>query len=512
MAEMSENKRIAKNSLFLFARMFVTLAVVLYTSRVILSALGVSDFGIYNVVGGIVTMFIFINTAMVNSTQRFLTFELGRNDTERLKLVFSTSINIHAIIAILIVLLCETAGLWFFYNKMVIPEERIDAAFWAFQLSILSSVVSIMSAPYNALIIAHEKMSAFAYMSFLDVGLKLLVAYLLTSYSGERLILYGFLLLLVNILERIIYSIYCRRRFLESKYHYVFDKLLTLEMSKFASWNLLGNFSYACYTQGLNLLLNVFFNPAVNAARGLAVQIQSAITNFSYNVENAIKPQITKTYAQHDLARMHALISASARISYYTLLLISLPVLLEANQILNMWLKEVPEHTVNFVRLTVIVLWIESLSNPLLTATQATGNIKKYQFYVSLLCVLILPLSYIALLFYSQPEIVYIVTMLVGMVVQFVKLWIVGKQVGLSKRKYIQDVFIRTFVVTILSLLLVSPCCFFFKESVIRLCAVVIYGSIIVLIFIYLFGVRKEERIFIIQKTKQIFHNRTSHS
>ena len=258
MAEMSENKRIAKNSLFLFARMFVTLAVGLFTSRVILSALGVSDFGIYNVVGGIVTMFIFINSAMVNSTQRFLTFELGRKDTERLKLVFSTSINIHAIIAILIVFLCETAGLWFFYNKMVIPEERINAAFWTFQLSILSSVVSIMSAPYNALIIAHEKMSAFAYMSFLDVGLKLLVASLLRAYSGDRLILYGFLLLLVNISERIIYSIYCRRRFIESKYHFVVDKLLTLEMLKFASWNLLGNFSYVCYTQGLNLLLNVF--------------------------------------------------------------------------------------------------------------------------------------------------------------------------------------------------------------------------------------------------------------
>ena len=512
MVEMSENKRIAKNSLFLFARMFVSLAVGLYTSRVILSALGVSDFGLYNVVGGIITMFVFINTAMVNSTQRFLTFELGRKDTERLKLVFSTSTNIHAIIAVLIVLLCEIAGLWFFYNKMVIPEDRINAAFWAFQLSILSSVVSIMSAPYNALIIAHEKMSAFAYMSFLDVGLKLLVAYLLTAYSGDRLILYGLLLLLVNILERIIYSVYCRLRFMESKYHFVVDKLLTLEMSKFASWNLLGNFSYACYTQGVNLLLNVFFNPAVNAARGLAVQIQSAITNFSYNVENAIKPQITKTYAQHDLARMHALISTSARISYYTLLLVSLPVLLEANQILNIWLKEVPEHTVNFVRLTVIVLWIESLSNPLLTATQATGNIKKYQFYVSLLGVLILPLSYIALLVYLQPEIVYIVTMLVGVVVQFFKLWIVGKQVGLSKRKYIQDVFIRTFVVTILSLLLVSPCCFFFKECVFRLCAVVIYGSIIILILIYLFGIRKEERIFIIEKTKQVFRNRISHS
>lgn len=508
MAEMSENKRIAKNSLFLFARMFVTLAVGLFTSRVILSALGVSDFGIYNVVGGIVTMFIFINSAMVNSTQRFLTFELGRKDTERLKLVFSTSINIHAIIAILIVFLCETAGLWFFYNKMVIPEERINAAFWTFQLSILSSVVSIMSAPYNALIIAHEKMSAFAYMSFLDVGLKLLVASLLRAYSGDRLILYGFLLLLVNISERIIYSIYCRRRFIESKYHFVVDKLLTLEMLKFASWNLLGNFSYVCYTQGLNLLLNVFFNPAVNAARGLAVQIQSAITNFSYNVENAIKPQITKTYAQRDLIRMHTLISTSARISYYTLLLISLPILLEANQILNLWLKEVPEYTVNFVRLTVIVLWIESLSNPLLTATQATGNIKKYQFYVSVLCILILPLSYIALLFYSQPEIIYIVTILVGIVVQFVKLWIVGKQVGLPKRKYIQDVFIRTFVVTVLSLLLVSPCCFIFKESLLRLCAVVVYGSIIVLFLIYLFGVRKEERLFIIEKTKQIIRNK----
>ena len=283
-------------------------------------------------------------------------------------------------------------------------------------------------------------------------------------------------------------------------------------MAKFASWNLLGNFSYVCYTQGLNLLLNVFFNPAVNAARGLAVQIQSAITNFSYNVENAIKPQITKTYAQHDMVRMHALISASARISFYTLLLISLPIFLEANQILNIWLKEVPDHTVNFVRLTVIVLWIESLSNPLLTATQATGDIKKYQFYISVLCVLILPLSYIALLLYPYPEIVYIVTIIVEIVVQFVKLWIVGRQIRLSKKKYIQDVFIRSFIVTILSLLLVCPCCLWFKESFMRLCVVVLYGSIVVVFLIGLFGVRKEERILIIEKMKNQYRIRRSHT
>lgn len=510
MTNNSENKRIAKNSLFLFGRMFVTLAVGLFTSRVILSALGVSDFGIFNVVGGIVTMFVFINTAMINSTQRFLTFELGREDFERLSQVFSTSINIHAVIAILIVILSETVGLWFFYNKMVIPADRVNAALWAYQFCIFSTVVSIMSAPYNALIIAHEKMSAFAYMSLLDVTLKLVVAYLLMAYAGDRLILYGLLLMSVNILERVIYGIYCKRRFAESKYRFMYNKPLTIEMTKFATWNLLGNFSYVCYTQGLNLLLNVFFNPTVNAARGLAVQIQSAITNFSYNVENAIKPQITKTYAQRDMERMHSLISASARITYYTLLLISLPILLETNQILNIWLKEVPEYTINFVRLTILVLWVEALSSPLLTATQATGNIKKYQFYVSLLCFSILPFSYLALRLYPHPEIVYVVSLIMAFVVQFVKLFIVGKQINLSKRKYVKDVFIRTFCVTILSFIATSPLLLYLPEKFWRLCVVTLFSSIMVLLFAGFVGVRKEERIVIVDKLREYIRKHTS--
>ena len=383
---MSENKRIAKNTMYLYLRMIFLLVVGLYTSRVTLAALGVSDYGIYNVVGGIVSMFVFINYAMINSTQRYITYELGRGDIKRLSVIFSTSINIHAIISLIIFILSESIGLWFFYNKMTIPPDRINAAFWVFQFSIIACFVNIMSVPYNALIIAHEKMSAFAYISLLDAVMKLGIVCMLITYGGDRLILYGVLVLLVTIIDCVIYGQYCIRKFPESKYHYVVDKPLMAEMTKFASWNLLGNFSYVCYTQGLNLLLNVFFNPVVNAARGIAVQVQTVVSNFSYNVENAIKPQITKSYAQQDMQRMHTLIFVSAKVAFYVLLLISLPIILEAHQLLNLWLVEVPEHTANFVRLTILTLLSESLTNPLLTAAQATGDMKKYQFSVSLLC------------------------------------------------------------------------------------------------------------------------------
>lgn len=509
MPAVSENRRIAKNTMYLYLQMIILLIVGLYTSRVTLAALGVSDYGIYNVVGGIVSMFIFINYAMINSTQRYITYELGHGNQKRLSLIFSTSINIHAIISFIIIVLSETVGLWFFYNKMTIPPERINAAFWVFQFSIISCFVNIMSVPYNALIIAHEKMSAFAYISLIDAAMKLGIVYLLIVYGGDRLILYGGLVLLVTVIDRVIYGQYCIRRFPESKYHYVIDKPLMKEMTKFASWNLLGNLSYVCYTQGLNLLLNVFFNPVVNAARGIAVQIQTVVANFSYNVENAIKPQITKSYAQHDMRRMHTLIFVSAKVAFYVLLLISLPIMLEANLLLNLWLVEVPEHTANFVRLTVLTLLTESLTNPLLTAAQATGDMKKYQFSVSLLCLLILPVSYAALLIMPVPELVFIVSVGFSIIMQFVKLWIVSRQIFLSKSLYFKEVFLRTLGVFSLSLVLVSPLLFMMDDGIVRLITLTMLSCIVILLSTYMFGINKNERHIVNEKSLYYIHKYT---
>ena len=487
--------------MYLYLRMILLLIVGLYTSRVTLAALGISDYGIYNVVGGIVSMFVFINYAMINSTQRYITYELGHGNQKQLSLIFSTSINIHAIISFIIIILSETVGLWFFYNKMTIPPDRIDAAFWVFQFSIIACFFNIMSVPYNALIIAHEKMSAFAYISLIDAAMKLGIVYLLIVYGGDRLILYGGLVLLVTFIDRVIYGQYCIRRFPESKYHYVIDKPLMKEMTKFASWNLLGNLSYVCYTQGLNLLLNVFFNPVVNAARGIAVQIQTVVANFSYNVENAIKPQITKSYALQDMERMHTLVFVSAKVAFFVLLLFSLPIMLETNLLLNLWLLEVPEHTVNFVRLTILTLLTESLTNPLLTAAQATGDMKNYQSCVSLLCMLILPVSYVALLISPIPELVFIVSIVFSIITQFVKLWIVSRQIALSKSLYLKEVFLRTFSVFSLSLVLVSPLLFMMNDGIARLIILTLLSCIVVLLSTYIFGINKKERHLVKEKS-----------
>lgn len=508
MANISENKRIAKNTLFLYIRMAVLLIVGLYSSRVTLIALGISDYGIFNVVGGVVTMFVFINYAMVNSTQRYITYELGKGDLNRLSLIFSTSLRIHVIIALTIILLAETIGMWFLYNKMVIPEDRIIAATWIFQFSIVSCVLTIITAPYNALIIAHEKMSAFAFISLFDAFLKLGIVLLLLRYIGDRLILYGFLILLIAISNFMVYLFFCKSKFPESKYRKVSDKLLMLEMTKFAGWNLLGNLSYICYTQGLNLLLNVFFNPVVNAARGIAVQIQNIVSNFSYNVENAIKPQITKSYANNDFARMHYLMSISARMSFFVLWFVSLPLVLEADHVLDIWLAEVPEHTANFVRLTLLILLTDSLTGPLLTAAQSTGNIKKYQLTVSLLCLSILPLSYISLHFLLIPELVFLITLFVFMITQVIKLKVVGNLLHLSRWLYVKDVFFRAIGVALLSSIAPLLVWLFFEPTYKRLILVICVCVISVPVVIGGLGITSKERIILKRKLRGILEKK----
>ena len=448
------NKRIAKNTLLLYVRMLFMMAVSLYTSRVVLNVLGVEDFGIYNVVGGVVTMFGFLNGAMASSTQRYLTFELGRNDFTKLHKVFCTSIAIHGLISAVVVVLAETVGLWFLYNKMTIPEMRMDAALWVYQFSVLSFVVMIMSVPYNATIIAHEKMSAFAYISVLEVVLKLLVVYLLLIGDFDKLKLYAALIFLVQLSIRFIYSLYCNRHFQETKYKRIWDLRLFKEMLGFAGWNMWGSCAAIAFTQGVNILLNMFFGPVVNAARGIAVQVQNAITQFSINFQTALNPQITKSYAMQDYAYMHSLVFRSSKFTFFLLLFLSLPVMVETEIILRIWLKTVPDYTVVFLRLMLCVTILDAVANPLMVSAAATGRVRRYQSVVGGILISILPLSYVVLKLGGAPYSVFIVHLSVCLLAFAVRLFIIRPMIRLSLSAYFREVVVKGLSVTVLAVIL----------------------------------------------------------
>lgn len=436
----SSNKRIAKNTLVLYLRMLFILCVGLYTSRVILNTLGVEDYGLYNVVGGFVTFFSFLNGAMSTATQRFIAFELARGDTYRQIITFSTAAIIHFFIALLIVIVAETAGLWFVCHKLVIPEERFVAAIWVYQFSILTMFISIVSIPYNAAIIAHERMSAFSYISILDTILKLIVVFFLTMVESDRLIFYAALLFAISLLDRSIYVIYCKHHFKETHIKLIFNRKVFKDMANIAGWSLFGNIAGVFYTQGLNVLLNLFFGPTVNAARAIAVNIQGVVTGFVSNFQMALNPQITKSYAVGDLSRMHSLIFASSKYSFFLLLIVTLPIMIETRAILTLWLGIVPAHTIWFVRIILCILLIDTLSNPLMISSQAAGRVKVYQSVVGGLLLLILPISYVALKLGSIPEIVFVVHLVISVIAFTFRVLIIGRMISFSFLQYMSKV------------------------------------------------------------------------
>lgn len=505
----SNNKRIAKNTLLLYFRMLFMMAVALFTSRVVLNTLGVEDYGIYNVVGGVVAMFGFINGSMSSATQRYITFALGKGDKDRLSTVFSTTLQIHTLIAGIIVLLGETVGLWFLYNKMQIPADRMDAAFWVLQCSIVSTVVMILSVPYNADIVAHEKMSAFAYISILEVVLKLVVVYLLVIFSFDKLILYAFLILAIQILIRFCYSSYCNRHFEETRYKHVWDKALFKEMTGFAGWSLFGNLAGVLFGQGLNMLLNVFFGPVVNAARAVAVQVQNAIQGFVGNFQMALNPQITKTYAKGELGDMHKLMYRSARFSFFLLFFLSLPVLLETNFILTIWLKTVPENTVIFLRIIICTSLIYTLANPLIIANQATGKVRKYQAVCGSILLLILPISYVCLLLGCPAYVVFIVHFLMESVAQLARMIMLRQLIGIRLRDYFQNIYLKVLMVVAASIILPSLAYFNMSDDFYRFFVVCALCVVSVSASAYTLGLSSNERVFVKTKVMTVIHKVT---
>lgn len=391
------SSRLMKNTILLYFRMALMMCINLYTSRIVLETLGVEDFGIYNAVGGLVIMFGFLNGSMTVSTRRFLNFELGTGNSQRLHEVFITSLNAYLILSLIIILLGETIGLWFVMEEMIIPKERMPAALWCYHVCIFTAVIEALSCPYISAIEAHEKMKSFAYIAILDAVLKLLLVYLLLVFDYDRLILYALLYAGEKILIRMVYHFYCVRNFEECKYKWLFNKGLFKEMAIFAGWNTFGNLSYVCYTQGLNLLLNVFFGPIVNAARGVAAQVEGTVGNLANNFQTAITPQITKTYASGQIEEMHNLIYKGSRLTFCLLLIICLPLIVETPVVLGIWLKEVPDGSVLFLRFLLISLLVEKNIGPLGTAVSSTGKIKKYETLVNSIKLSILPTAYLVL-------------------------------------------------------------------------------------------------------------------
>lgn len=496
----SDNKRIAKNTFLLYGRMLLMMCVSLYTSRVVLRVLGIEDFGVYNVVGGIISMFAFINGGMIAATQRYITFEIGSGNKEKLKRVFSTSLQIHALISIIIVILGETVGLWFLLEKMIIPEGRIIAAMCVYQCSIIACIVNIMSIPYNADIIAHEKMSAFAYISIIDVSLKLLIVYILMFLPFDKLIVYAILLLVVQISLRVIYTIYCKKHFEEASYINSFDKPLIKEMAGFAGWSFWGSLSGVLYTQGLNLMLNVFFGPIINAARGVAVQVQSAVQQFVGNFQMALNPQITKNYAGGNLVQMHSLMFRSARFSFLLLFLITLPVLLETDFLLRIWLKTVPDNAVVFTQIMICISLIYTTANPCVVANQATGKVKVYQAVVGGILLTILPISYMVLKLGAPAYSVFIVHFCVESVAQFSRMYMLRKLINLPLWQYMKNIYIPITITVAIAIILPIFVHKQFGEGWFRFLIVTFTCIISVGISTFFIGITKREREFLLDK------------
>ena len=498
------NKRIAKNTLLLYFRMLFMMVVSLYTSRVILNALGVEDFGIYNVVGGVVAMFSVISGSLSAAISRFITYELGKGDQSRLNKIFSASVTIQLLLSLIIVVLIESVGVWFLNAKMTIPETRMTAANWVLQFSIITFVINLISVPYNAAIIAHEKMSAFAYISILEAVGKLAIAFLIIWSPMDKLIFYAILMCVVAVVVRLTYGHYCKKHFAECTYHFHWDKDILKQMFGFAGWNFIGAASAVLRDQGGNIIINIFYGPAANAARGIAIQVNNAVTGFVTNFMTALNPQITKSYASGDRECMMTLLYQGARLSFYMLLLLSLPILVNTHYILVIWLKLVPEHAVLFVQLILVFAMSESISNPLITAMLATGKIRNYQIVVGGLQMMNLPISYICLRLGCMPESVLIVAIVISQCCLAARLYMLRGMIGLSSIMYLKKVYLNVAMVTVVACIIPVLLAHQLSESFISFVILALVAMASTVITEFTIGCNKKERAFVLEKIRKI--------
>ena len=500
------SKRIAHNTVALYVRTFVLLIISLYTSRVVLATLGVTDFAIYNLVGQFILTFSIVTGTLTIASQRFITFEIGKPDGDVSK-VFSTSLNIHAMAAGVIILLCEGIGYWYIHNGLNIPSERTSAAMWLFQCSLIVLLLQFLSIPYTAIIIAYEHISAFAYIAVGESVLKLVAVLLLPHLYGDALIIYALLSVGIAIIIRISYSIYCNRKFPHISYRAIIDSVTFQDMFKFMGWNIFGNTANVVSRQLIDLLLNGFFVLSVNAARGIAGQVENAVMNFCRNIPMAFNPQITKAYAIEDYKNMISLIIRGAKFCFFLFLLPSIPIIFETQYVLRFWLEEYPDHTVSFVRLALINCMIISVGITTDTAIFATGRIMAFQLIVGILQLLIYPITWMFFCKGYAPESCYIISIVIYVFITVIKVYIAHKRISHSfMSRFFQQAVIRIFYVTILSLLTSLILYYLLHENLSWTMELFFFGAGSVLLTIAVvwgIGMTRDERSFFINKLRR---------
>lgn len=493
------NKRIAKNTAFLYFRMLLTMFVSLYTSRVVLQTLGVVDFGIYNVVGGVVTMLAFFNSSLNTATQRYMNYEMGKDNTEGLSKVFSMSFLGFFIIAVITAILAETLGLWFIFNKLVIPTDRLDVAIIVFHLSVLTFIVNILLIPYSAAIIAHEHMSIYAYVSVAEVVLKLILVFMLQIIDYDKLILYGVMSCVVSCLVAIFYRCYCVRQFVECRLKWIWDKTLLKGLFSFSGWMLSGTITNMMSTQGINMLINMFFGPVMNAARAVAMQVNGAVSAFEANFMTAVRPQIVKLYAQGDWSYMYRLVFSSSKCSFYLLFVLVLPILFNTHSILTLWLKEVPDYAFVFTQLVLIDLLINAAYGPIAYVSQASGKIRDYQMVISVGFAMIAILTWLAFKLGYPVEYAFIITIIIDVIGLFARLWVLDRTVPFPVKPYLRKVILPVIIVFSLSILssyFISE--FIDSETLIGMIVNAVCCIIAACVFIWFIGIDSAEKQLIV--------------
>lgn len=502
------NKKIFKNTIYLGFRMIIVLGISLYTSRIVLQVLGVEDYGIYSVVGGFVVMFGFFNNAMTTGIQRFFNFELGKNGQEGANKVFITSIYTQIIIAIIIGALLESIGLWYLYEKMVLPVERLQSAFWIFQFSTIIMILGILKVPFSAAIVSHERLDFYAFLSIFDTILKLIIVLILPYIPADKLIIYGLMMLGITIINYLISVIYSYKNFPEVRFRFVFYNQLFKEMLSFSGWNVFGKFSVMIKDQGLNMILNLFFGPVVNAARGVAFQVTGALNGFVENVNMAVKPQLTQSFAKGDLNRTFSLMFSISKLNYFILFFLSLPICLEIDFILKLWLgNNVPQYTGIFIIIVILSSLRATLSTQVAYVVQASGKMRKYQLVSSLIELSMIPIAYICLKLGSNPPSVFIVSFFVCLVSLIVGLFILRGIVQISLRSYCINVVIPLIFASLLALIIPMIIRLLLSESTTRVILVLLVSIVASLISFFYACTSHQEREMLVYFIKNIKYN-----
>ncbi len=499
----SNNRRIAKNTVMLYMRMFLSMVVSLFTSRIILDSLGVDNFGIYNVVGGFVAMFSLMSGALSNSVSRFLTFELGKGEIENLKRTFSTSLNVMFLLSLVVLLVGETVGLWFLNYKVNIPVDRMGAANLVYQLSIVTFIIGLVSVPYNASIISHEKMSAFAYIGIFEIMMRLVIVYTLYVSPIDKLKTYAILLFLLSLMVRMIYGVYCHRHFEETRYKPIFDRQLLRQMTGFAGWNFLAQGACQLNNSGVNLLINIFFGVTLNAARGIASQVNNAVGQFTSNFMVALSPQITKSFANGEYEAMHKLVFRGAKFSYFMTLFFLVPICLETDYILRLWLKTVPDYSVEFVRWTLYISALNMLSSTLITGLHASGNIKRYMIIVGIVEVVNFPLTWIAFKLGASPLYSYYIYFAVYFVLAFLRLVLIKDLIKMRGARFVREVYVKVAAVTVTAPILPILIMLTMPSGFLRLVVVTAASMLSTVAAVYVLGLTREERKMIANICKE---------